>query len=174
VTEPKPIRDYQPRESRLLAEYVAATWPNALVKLHCRLGPPVTNETGQFQSQEELNLLGGAFRRWADAVIVEPTRVIVLEAKMVLHPAVIGQLELYLELVPRTPELAPFLDRPAVGMIVCGQPDPATVSLATRRGYTVATFRPAWFDEWLAVLRRRERRAPTQEVYADQTKPPVE
>jgi hypothetical protein len=174
MTEPKPTRDYQPRESRLLAEYVAATWPNALVKLHCRLGPPVTNESGQFASAQELNLLGGAFRRWADAVIVEPTRLIVLEAKMVGTPAVIGQLELYLELVPRTPELAGYLDRPLVGMIVFGVEDPATSALARRRGYTVATFRPAWFDEWLQILDRRHRRAPTQVVYGDESGNPQE
>jgi hypothetical protein len=151
----------------LLGEYVAATWPNGHVMMHKRLGPPITNDSGQFASAEELDLVGGAFRRWADAVIIEQTRLIVLEAKMVLHPAVIGQLELYLELVPKTPELAEYSQLPAVGAIVCGVSDPATAQLAARRGYTVTTYRPTWFDEWLLILRRRERRAPTQVVYGD-------
>jgi hypothetical protein len=167
VSEPKPVRDYQPRESRLLAEWLAKTYPDGGYRTHVRLGPPVTNTLGEFASAEELNLIGAAFRRWADAVVMLPDVLAVVEAKMVLKPDVIGQLELYLELVGKTPELAAWSDRPNQGWIVCGVSDPATATMAARRGYRVIVYRPPWFDEWLLVLRRRETRAPTQVVYGN-------
>jgi hypothetical protein len=172
MTDSPPKRDYQPRESRLLSEWLGRSFPNEIVMTHVRLGPPVTNAAGRFASAEELRLIGAAFRRWADAVVVLPELLAVVEAKMVLNPNVIGQLELYLELVAKTPELAPWKDLPTQGWIVCGVSDPATEVLASRRGYRVITYRPAWFDEWLAVLRRRENRAPTQVVYGEETSTP--
>jgi len=166
MAESPPRRDYTPRETRLVAEYVARTWPEGGWSLHQRLGPPIRSERGQFLSQAELDMVGQVYRRWADAVIVEPTRTIVLEGKMVLQPAVISQLELYLELVPQTPELTAYLDRPREGWILCAIEDPATKAMAIRRGLRVVTFRPPWVDEYLNVLRVRERRAPVQPVFA--------
>jgi hypothetical protein len=160
----KPTRDYQPRETRLLAEWLAKTFPEGGYRTHVRLGPIITNASGRFASAAELNLIGQAFRRWADAVVFLPDRLAVVEAKLVLDPRVIGQLELYLDLVNKTPELEPFANLPPEGWIVCGVSDPATEVLAARRGYRVIVYRPAWWDEWLAVLERRQRRGPTAPV----------
>jgi hypothetical protein len=167
MADPAVRRDYTPREMRLVSEYAAITWPNGGYWTHKRLGPPITNSAGQYMTQDEAAAVGSVFRRWADLIAVEPTQLIVCEGKMIAQPGAVSQLELYMDLIATTPELEPYSDRQIVGRLLCAIPDPATTALAARHGITVAVFRPPWVDVYLAVLRRRENRAPTQLVYPD-------
>lgn len=159
-----PRRDWTPRETRLVAEYVARAFPDARVILHPRLGPPLPrSDLGRF-SEDEARAVGHVLRRYADAIVVERDRLLVVEAKIILEPGVISQLLLYLELVKTTPELEQFRGRPLQGLIVCSVLDEATVALAARSGLRVVTWRPPWVDEYLAVLAVRDRRGARQPV----------
>jgi hypothetical protein len=165
MTEPTPKRDWTPREMRLVAEYAARTWPEGGYWTNFRLGPPIVRDAGRFASDAEARMASQAFRRWVDLLVVEPHRLIVCEAKIVAAPGALAQIEVYLDLVAATPELAPYSDRPAVGMFLCAVPDPTVTALATRKGFEVVVFHPPWVDEFMLILERRERRAPTQTVY---------
>lgn len=159
-----PRRDWTPRETRLVAEYVVRAFPDARVILHPRLGPPLPrSDLGRF-SEDEARVVGHILRRYADAIVVERDRLLVVEAKIVLEPGVISQLLLYLELVKTTPELEPYGGRPVEGLIVCAVLDEATAALAVRSGLRVVTYRPPWIDEYLAVLAVRDRRGARQPV----------
>jgi hypothetical protein len=112
-------------------------------------------------------MVGDNLRRWADAIIVTPTELIILEGKIIAAPGSIAQLQLYLDLVAKTPELVPFLDRTPRGVLLVAVEDPATTALAGRWGIRVVVYRPPWIDDYLALMRAREHRAPRQVVYPD-------
>lgn len=164
LTDQAQTRNWAPREIRLVAEYCAATFPDAHVYQNQRLGPPVINDAGQFQSQAEMNMVGGNLRRWADAIIVSPTELVVLEGKIIAHPGSISQVMLYMQLVPTTPELQPFLDRQIVGRLLVAVEDPVVTSLADRLGIRTVVYRPPWIDDYLEILDARQRRGSRQPV----------
>src|SRR5712691_2924014 len=152
-------RDWTPRESRLVAEWVTQTWPHAIIKFRVDVGDltPAMSATGL--SAAELRKLGRS-RRWVDAMVVEPATVHLVEAKIRLEPGALEQLELYKALFPLTPELAHLQHITPTLHLVFAVEDPALSAIARERGVLVHTFHPPWVDDYLAQLLHRERRAP--------------
>ena len=159
-------RDWTPRESRLVAEWATQTYPTADIRFRVSLGagrPALEDPT---LSDAELRQIG-VKRRWVDAMIVEPRTVHLVEAKIRLTPGGLEQLELYRHLFPLTPELANLRGRELQLHLVMAIPDPVLVTIARSRGVQVHVFKPAWVDEYLALLNPRERRAPAPDGLAD-------
>jgi len=152
-------RDWTPRETRLVAEWVTQTWPAAIWKFRVDVGDltPAMSATGL--SAAELRKLGRS-RRWVDAMVIEPRTVHLIEAKIRLEPGALEQLELYKELWPRTPEFAELVDRDLQLHLVYAVEDPVLTAIARRRGVQVHIYHPPWVDDYLALLQHRERRAP--------------
>ncbi len=152
-------RDWTPREMRLVAEWVTQTYPDALIRFRVDVGDlkPALQETGL--TAAELRLLGRS-RRWVDAMVVTPTAVHLVEAKIRLVPGALEQLELYRVLFPLTPELAHLRHLPLELHLVFAVEDPRLTVIARGRGVHVHIFKPPWVDEYLAQLTHRERRAP--------------
>lgn len=146
-------------ETRMLAEYLAWQYPNAIVWERMRLGPlrPASGE-GE-RSAEELALLG-VFRRWADAVTVSSSELVIIEAKMRSVPDAVAQLLLYRDLARLTPELVDYRDRPLVMELVVAVEDPAVRRLCEQMGIRHRLYRPDWLPAWSASRHRREARAP--------------
>ena len=146
-------------EMLMLSEYVAHEYPGARAFLRLGLGTIETVVTMPGLEAADLGQFKG-LRRYADAVIILPTELILLEAKMRAEPGAIAQLGLYARLVPLTPELQPYLDRPLVKELVFAIPDPVVSLLAADAGVRIKTYRPAWLAQWSAERNRRKSRVP--------------
>ena len=146
-------------ETRLLSEYLALTYPEDLVFERLRLGAAAPLMPSAEMTPAELAMVG-VFRRWADAVVVTPEDLIIVEAKVRSSPTAIGQLTLYQTLLASTPELKPYLARRQVLELVVAVEDPAVSRLCASNGIRCRVYRPAWLPEYLAALGRRETRPP--------------
>ena len=150
-------RDWTPRETRLVAEWVVRTYPDALVRFRVDVGDlkPALDATGL--TAAELKRLGRS-RRWVDAMVVEPHVVHLVEGKIRLTPGGLEQLELYRMLFPITPELAHLRHLPLELHLVFAVEDPVLSAIARGRGVKVHTYNPPWVSAYLAQLSARERR----------------
>lgn len=151
-------RKWQPRELRMLSEFLAENYPGDDYRTRIRLGKIQPRIEGTFLTEEE-RLHLGVFRRWADALVIQPDRLILIEAKIRPQPGVISQLQLYKRLVPNTPELQRFLDRPLEMLLVYAIQDALLIEMAREAGIKCIHYRPEWIDEYIAELYPRERRA---------------
>ena len=102
----------------------------------------------------------GVWRRWADAIVFMPDRLILIEAAIRPSPGDISQLELYEHLLPQTPELAEHKNKRIEKVLLFALEDPVIVSMARERGIKVVYFHPHWIDDYLKILYPRERRTP--------------
>lgn len=149
-------RDWQPREQRLVSEFVARFYPDHESRTHVHLGSTPPRLKGRYATDEEARLLG-VFRRWADALVFLPDRIILIEGKILPQPGVISQLKLYEELIPKTPELAEHKSKPIEKVLVCAIEDRLISELARREGVTVRIFHPAWIDKYMKIVHPWER-----------------
>lgn len=99
----------------------------------------------------------GVFRRWADALVFLPDKIVLIEAKILPQPGVISQLKLYEELIPKTPQLAEHYYKPVEKLLVCAIEDRVITELARREGIRVVVFRPAWIDAYMKIVHPWER-----------------
>jgi hypothetical protein len=146
-------------ETRLLNEWLAATHSKDLVFTRVRLGAAIPSTASEGLTAAELSMLG-VFRRWADAAVVTDRELIIVEAKVKASPAAPGQLHLYAELVPYTPDLQPYLDRPLVLQLLCAVQDPAVSRLCVKFGIREVVYVPEWLPIYLGNLYRRETTPP--------------
>lgn len=146
-------RAYVAWEEVMLAEYLAAAFPNARVINRQRLGPDGATYTDPRLSDGERKLLGAAFRRWADAVVIDGGVLVVIEAAMVPDPRDISLVQTYMRLVGVTPELSEFRALPVRGRLVWAVDDEFSRAVAVEHGLEVALFRPSNFAAWLEAKR---------------------
>src|ERR687891_4351 len=111
-------RTYTAWEEVMLAEYLAASHPDARVINRQRLGPDGATYEDPRLTESERRLLGAAFRRWADAVVIDRDVLLVIETAMVPDPRDISLVQTYLRLVDVTPELEPWRRLPRKGRLV--------------------------------------------------------
>ena len=158
VTPQSPTRKkWEPVESRLVAEWAAATYPDAWKAVRFRLGagPATLDDAGVDPDIWAATV--GLLRRWADMVIGLEDRVLLVEAKMVSQPVAVGELLLYRELLPHTPELLGLRELPIEMVLLCAREDPAVSALARSHGIRVVVFDRPWVGPYLAGLAARKR-----------------
>ena len=147
-------------EMRMVAEYIERTYPDDVVFMRLRLGSLVPDGPRPDLTKEEMAMLG-VFRRWADAVVITPTELIVVEASLRSDTGDPSKLIVYGRLVPHTAELQEFSDRRLQLELVVAVEDPVVRQVAQELGIRCRVYEPKWFPQYLAQLHRRERR-PTQ------------
>ncbi len=147
----------QPREMKLLAEYNAIHNAGAEVRSPVRLGAiDAVPEAPAYRNLPKGFF--GSLRRWADAIVVRPDRLVLQEAKIRPDVGVVSQMQMYKRLVPLTPELRGLLDRPLELELVIAVDDPSLVELARDAGITVRVFSPPWVAVYLEQIYPREGR----------------
>lgn len=152
-------RKWQPREMRMISEWLAQEYPDWPYQTQVRLGQIQPRLDGQFVSEEERRMLG-VWRRWADAIVYMPDRLILIEAAIRPDPGDISKLELYERLIPNTPELQEHSGKVVEKVLLYCLPDELLNTLAREHGIRVVYFRPDWVEDYLKELFPRERRAP--------------
>ena len=147
-------RKWQPRELRLVSEYVAANFPEGIKKFRVRLGTIHPGfDVSALDSGAKAMLT--RFNRWADAVVILPDRLIIIEATIPPRAEKVAQLEMYEQLLTTTPEFEPYLNRRVEKLLVMGVKDPTVEIFARQRGIKVVVFVPEWLPEYLKERSRR-------------------
>jgi len=151
-------RKWQPRELRLISEFLNEWFPDFPHMLRVRLGrPPRLAEIPGLTPEEEALL--GVWRRWADAIVIMPSKLIIIEAAIRPDPGDISKLELYERLVPFTPELEEYAHLPVEKWLVYAIEDAAVLAMAEEKGIVCVEYRPRWIEDYLKILYPREREA---------------
>ena len=156
-------RTWSPVETKLVSEFAAVRYPGRRTIQRVRVGQIPGEIDVEGLDDAEIRMLG-VWRRWVDLMIVDPPFLRVIEAAMLPNPGDISQLDLYLQLLPATPELMEFVDLEPAGMLVYAIDDPVIRRLAVDRGYTVEIYQPAWLSQYLDRVFPRERRAPLSQI----------
>lgn len=146
-------------ETRLLMEYLLLTYPSWPWFTNMKLGTDIPAKSGVVLDEAERRLLR-VYKRYADAVVITDSEIIVIEATISRSTDKVGPLLQYVSLVPHTPELRPFLGRMVVGVILSAVPDAVAENLARKVGVRYVTFTPPWLEEFFAIYPGRIRRAP--------------
>lgn len=139
-------RSYTLREKRLVAEFLAAKYPHAITIQEPRLGPPAPLAAG-IPATNFNNAIAGNARGFADALIIEPQTLTLVEGKVEPDVTSIAQLYLYSLLLPLTPELSQYKGRKVRSLAVWGMPEPVLSKVAAKFGVEVVVFSPAWVQE---------------------------
>jgi len=148
---------------RLCSEYCVQYHHKGIIMTRVRLGPYPSELLKYVSAEEEARMLT-LWRRWADAIVIYPDRVVLIECAIRPNPGKIQQLLLYKDLFYKTPEFQHLKDRLLEMELVYAIEDPATVLLAQKQGIKTVYFKPVWVEEYIAQLYPRERRGPIQEV----------
>jgi len=146
-------------EAEYVAEYCSQAFRGLTVIYHCRLGTYPTPLTAEELSPEEQAMLRVRMR-WADAVVISPKVITVVEAKLRASEFLkaLGELQLYMHLVRHTPEFDKFRDRAVAGRLVIPFEDPALAVIARRQNIDVAIYKPTFWNEYLAAIQPRQAR----------------
>jgi len=139
-------------ETKFLQEWVDATYPNSFRKYRQRLGRPV--QLGNIGSAD--NPFAKNYRLWADAVIILPDKVILVEAKIYRRRDGVAQLKDYAKLFPETPELQGFKNLPLELVLVIPVKDPTVESFAEGTGIKVVVFEPSFQEDIIDKLTARQ------------------
>jgi len=146
-------------EAEYVSEYCAMTFPRTPVVFHCRLGTWPAPLTAEELSPEEQAMLRVRMR-WADAVVIEPERILVIEGKLRASEFLkgLGELQLYTHLVAHTPEFEKFRNRQVKGRLLIPLMDPAVSLMARQQNLEVAVYAPTFWAEFLAAVQPRQAR----------------
>jgi len=155
----KPSEKWQPREMRLVSEYVAKYYPNSISMTRVRLGPTHPALIVEGLSEEEQNMLR-VWRRWADAVVITRNRLILIEGAILPDPGDVSKLLLYEYLLRHTPEFQQYLDRDLVKLLLLAIEDPVLEKIARTAGIQVVIYCPDWVRDYIRSLAARKQRAP--------------
>jgi len=150
-------RLWQPRETRLLSEWMSKTYPDDTVMYRVRLGEfPAWARPGiERGAPAEIYMI---YQRWADAIVLRKTEILIIEAKIRLEPGVISQIKLYGQLLPKTATFSEFKELPIRLIILTAMRDLEVEALAASEGIEIAVFSPDWVIDYLKEIKRyRER-----------------
>jgi len=157
-------------EPRLVTEYVTATWPDATVLYDVPLGP-VPQNLAQKVGEAQAARIARTARPRADAIIVLPTEIVLLEGKIMDVNQGLGMLYLYKLALPQTPELQQYLTytterttmleieleetklqthtRPIHMVLVAANPPEWASTICAHTDIEVVLYCPEWAQEYM-------------------------
>ena len=146
----------RPWSTQLLREWASVKFPGQTLPEQVRLGPTSASLSGVSVSPA----LERALRVWnwyADGLIVLPSEIQIIEAKVQSTPTAIGQVLFYARLVPSTPEMSINLHLPIVPVVLFAESDQAVTNFAHSLGCRVETYTPPWIADYLTQVQFRRR-----------------
>jgi hypothetical protein len=130
-------------EMQLVAEWLASLGPGFISRTHVKVGAATLLYNGVPLTPAQANMLG-VWSDWADARVVTPTEVWIVEGKLVGTAAGYGQLLDYLDEYPSSADYAAFAPRAVVGILLCQAERPRTAALFARYGIRTVVFAPTF------------------------------
>jgi hypothetical protein len=147
-------------EAEYVSEYCSQAFKGATVVFHFRLGTwPQPLTAGELTPEEQAMLK--VRMRWADAVVIQPDKLVVIEGKLRASEFLkgLGELQLYRHLVAHTPEFEKFKDRTVVGRLLLPIEDPAVALIARQQNLEVAIYQPTFWPQFLTAIQPRQGRS---------------
>lgn len=138
----------QQRERALLSAYLQHKLPNAIVKQNCPLGIVPQSLIMEYGRTDALRF-ARKMRPEVDALIIEPKRLVLIEAKVIRWVDGVSKLALYKALIPDTPELEPYQGRDIVMRLVIPFTQDNMLSVAARMGVEVVEFTTPDIEKYL-------------------------
>ena len=122
-----------------------------------RLGTPRPELLARPLTPAEARMLK-LFTPRADAVVLLPNEVHIIEAAIRFEPKKITQLEIYEKMFKMTPEFRDHWDKPIVKILLSAQKSPALQKMAEEHGIKFVYYCPDWIKVYLMTLPGRMRR----------------
>lgn len=141
----------EPREMRLVSEYIAKYYPKCRTFTRVKLGTIHPDLLLPGIVEKEKRLLR-AWQRWADAIVITKTRLILIEGAILPSVGDISVLKLYAWLLRRTPEFIQHKDLTLVLELVFAVEDPLVTTMAREEGITCRKYSPGWIKPYLDKL----------------------
>ena len=139
------------RERRMIVDYVRTKYPDATVYYNFKVGGAPSSLEKNTSVIENPNI-ALPWARYVDALVITPTELLLIEAKLPAKPEAVAQLMLYRQLLPKTPQLSGYLNLPVRLRIVTARPDPQLVEFAAQQGIEVEIFQPDYAMVYLEKL----------------------
>lgn len=139
-------------ERALIAEWISSlpsTWPT---KTQVKVGTDPLFSDGKRLTPAQSRALS-VWSDWADARIVTPSEVWIVEGKLVATASAYGQVLDYLDQYPNGDDYKQWSPRPIVGIVLAQATRPRLANLFARMGIRTIQFSPSWsVEESLARL----------------------
>lgn len=126
-------------------------FPSSTVFFNQRIGSIPEKLQGYLTAELSPNI-AKPWNRYADAIVIDSGKLIIIEAKLPADVAAVAQLEFYQGLVRQTPELKQYAELPIELVLVTALPDPALVAFAESKKITVDLFQPEYAIAYLSNL----------------------
>jgi len=152
-------QEREPREMRLVTEYIAKVYPKFQTITRARLGGTHPSLLSMDLSAAEKRMLT-VWRRWCDALIFTPRKVILLEAAILPSAGDISILKHYGYLFGHTPEYKDFWSYELQLELLYAIEDPVVTKLAKMDDIKCSQYYPDWLTEYVKGLYGRKQRAP--------------
>ena len=128
--------------------YCAQHHKREIVKLRCPLGP-IPEELKKMHGEAKAIKVYRPWRPEVDACVIQPRRMVLIEAKIQKFMDGLSKLPVYKTLVPLTPELKPWWDFPIDMILLIPQEIPWIRAAALRMDVAVSTEAPKFIKkEW--------------------------
>lgn len=134
---------YEPREKKMLLEWMAENYASFPQWRRPRVGPSVPGAEGPMYE---------VLKRYPDAVIVHRDEILIVEASVRPMPEKIYKLDLYKKLFPDTPMFSAYRAYPIRLIYLTGFLDEAVRDQCVEHGVEYEVFAPAWLKEYFKTL----------------------
>uniref|UniRef100_A0A6M3XLH3 Nuclease n=1 Tax=viral metagenome TaxID=1070528 RepID=A0A6M3XLH3_9ZZZZ len=160
-------------ETRMISEYLKENYDGFTFILNVPLGS-VSEDLMREEGYKRAIGLSRPFRPIADAVVILPSYLLLVEAKVWNVVNGLAKLPLYKSLVPITPELKEYMPRGTLMQLVVGWTNPNLQIMARAAGVELKVYRPLWLEEvvesqhryWTREYRdQREKRLQMREFF---------
>jgi hypothetical protein len=133
-------------EVRMLSEYLLATYPQYTTIRAVPLGK-VDEKLMASAGYQKAIRLSRPYRPEADALVILPGALVLIETKVWNVVNGLAKLPLYKSLVPVTPELQQYKSLPVVMELVVGWSNSNLEIMAREVGVSLKIFSPPWLQE---------------------------
>lgn len=126
-----------------MSSYIKEFYPDEEVRMRCPLGG-IPDEMKALYGPAKAAKVYRPSRPEVDALVVLPGALLLIEAKIFKYMDGLAKLPVYKVLVPKSPELMVFRDRPVIMHLLLPKAIPWVVSAAPELGVEVKTWAPEW------------------------------
>lgn len=147
---------FENRDMKLVEDYIDQHYPGRIKWLHVRL--ETLRDQLQFPGMvEEEKRIVSVFKRYADAVILDGGKLILIEGAVMPDLGDVSKLLGYEKPLRQTPEFKQYHDFPVEKQLVLAGEDKVSEELAEEHGVKVIYFKPDWVENYLMEARLRTR-----------------
>lgn len=144
-------------ETRFISEYLKKYYSSFSYILSIPLGKVEEGLMRELGYQRALGLTR-PFRPRADAVVILPRHLLLIEAKVWNVINGLAKLPMYRSLVPFTPELKEYLPRGIILQLVVAWTNPNLEIMARAAGVSLKVYSPPWIQEIVDGLHKYDTR----------------